>query len=776
MLDQSSDCNRRDLVMRSKKPFFLVASAVAASHMLPTATAAAESQMVLEEIIVTAQKRAQNLQDVPVSMTAFSAEMLDEARVISMADVASLTPNFSFLDTDDSKYSVARIRGVFGNVLSAGGIDQPTAVYVDEVYLSTSVAQQPDLFDIERIEVLRGPQGTLFGRNTIAGAISIHTAKPTDALTGYVESGYGNYNAMRLKGSVSGPLGERAAGRISALYNDREGYETNRVTGNDVNNRHDWGVRAALRVNPTDRLELNLATDFRKMDQGGRAMDTGGYNLDPAAPVGPGPGLLYLLGLAAADNDGFDRSVAVDFEGVEELDAWGASLTADLAFEGAALKSISAFRTHDFFQSYDLDITEADINRQGGPESVDGFSQELRLTSTGERKLDWILGLFYYNQKSHNEFNVDLRTTPDSLALVSFIEVLSGLPAGTLTSLPFGVTHTDGRVGLDSYAAFAHTTWHATDKLDLVLGGRYTYERKSVNYFQSSPIGNQVFGLEEIPFQHNSDNWSAFTPTAVLSYDWTDDVMTYATISKGFKSGGFSDIIGSLPDQSFRQEITWNYEVGFKTAFAGRKLVLNGALFQFDWQDQQGTLRVPQSGIGIDLLVESTIGDVRTRGLELELTALPFEGFGVGARLGLLDGEYTEVSPEALAQGGLRAGDKLQAVPDWSAGLSAHYGLPLGGIGQLRFGADYDYRDELLIAGASAGGSSTQEAYGLLNATIGFESADERWSVLGWGKNLTDEEYVTFQVADSLNNFVFQTLRHRIGAPRTYGVDVRYRF
>lgn len=756
---------------------WLSAAAAAAVFGQAAAQDLRSEPAVLEEIVVTAQKRRQNLQDVPVAVTAFTSEVLDGAHVVSMADVASMTPNFTFLDTDDSKYSVPKIRGVFGNVLSAGGIDQPTAVYVDEVYMSTSVAQQPELFDIERIEVLRGPQGTLFGRNTIAGAISITSAKPTEELTGYLETSYGNYDALRLKGTVSGPVGERSALRVSALYNDRDGYETNTLTGNDVNNRHDWGIRSALRIRATDRLELNLAADYRKVDQTGRAMDTAGYNMDPeTAPLGPGPGLLYLIGLAQTDDDGFDRRVTVDYEGVEEVDAWGASLTADLTFDGADLKSITAFRTHDFNQSYDLDITEVDLNRQGGPESVDAWSQELRLTSTGERSLDWILGLFYYHQKSHNEFNIELHTSPEALVLLDAINDLFGLPPGFVTGLPFGTTHTDGRVELDSYAAFAHTTWHATDKLDVVLGGRGTYERKSVEYFQSSPEGNQLFGLEEIPYQENADDWSAFTPTAVLSYDWTDDILTYASISKGFKSGGFSDIVGSLPNQSFSQETTWNYEIGFKTALLGHRLVLNGAAFVFDWLDQQGTLRVSQGGIGaVDLLMESTIGDVRTQGIELELSALPFTGFDLSMHFGMLDGEYRKVSPEAQ-EIGIQVGDELQEVPDWSAGLSAHYVRPLGALGQLSFGVDYDYRDDLLIAGPSAGGTSTQEAYGLLNATIGFESADERWSVLAWGKNLTDEEYVTFQTPESLDNFVYQVLRHRLGAPRTYGIDLRYSF
>ncbi|MBW2366976.1 MAG: TonB-dependent receptor [Deltaproteobacteria bacterium] len=753
---------------------------------------------ILEEVTVTAQKVEQKAIEVPISMTVLSAHAIEETHSMGLEDIATQTPNLSFMDTDDMKMSTPKIRGMYGNATSAGGIDQPTAVYVDEIYLNSSVAQQFNLYDVERIEVLRGPQGTLFGRNTVAGVISVHTKKATEEFGGYIEASYGDYNAMRFRGSISGPImKDRLYGKVAGVFFDREGYEKNSFTGGDLNAKHNWGLRGDLRFEATESVTLSLLADYRKVDQDGRAMDTGGYNQDPSTAFFglTGPGMLYqgsainnLLamimpgytfgGLAQIDADPNDRKILIDFTGKEELDAWGVALNVDVALKNMAFKSISSYRTHDFFQSYDVDATEVDFTHQGSPESVDAFMQEFRLTSTGNDKFDWITGLFYYHQESLSEYDAEIKDifSPELAPFGNAFNILFG---GALTGAPFGITHTEGKVTLDSYAAFVHGTYHVNDKLDIALGGRYTYEEKDIAYSQSSPLGNILVGLEAFPLQLNSDSWDAFTPKAVVDYSFTPDIHTYASVAKGFKSGGFSDYLGSLPDQSFEQEITWNYEIGLKASLLDRRIYFSAAAFWLEWFDQQGTLRLPPKESGaavVDVLKEATIGDIETKGVEIEILALPMQGLTVSAGLGILDSEYTDVTEEAALQEGLQKGDKVSAVPDWSLNFGAKYNFSLGDFAHAFVGVNGEYRDDLLIAGPTPNVEAVQKGYALINAQIGILSVTDRWRVIFWAKNIGDEDYITYQRGSEIDSLVFQALYNRLGAPRTFGVDVRYNF
>jgi len=771
-------------------------------------------EFVIEEIVVTAQKRTQNVMDVPISMSVFSSTQIEENHIMGLDDIASMTPNLSFLDTGDMKFSTPKIRGVDGNVLSGGGIDQPTAVYVDEVYINSSVAQQFDLYDLERIEILRGPQGTLFGRNTVAGVISVHTKKAPEEFEGFVEGSYGNYGSTRIRASLGGPIVEdRLFGKMSAVWFEREGYTTNTVTGEDANGKHNWGTRANLRFNASDDVTISITGDYRKVDQDGRALDISGYNVDPATAffgLGPafggldftGPGLIYqgsptnailqavlpgytYNGSATVDTDPFDRTVTQDFAGKEELDAWGIAVTTDVDFENMSLKSITSYRTHEFFQSFDLDATDADNTRQGGPEEIDSFMQELRLTSTSDGRFEWMTGVFYYYQDSVTEFNVEIRdpaVSADNAQLIPAIDqILSGLlgilPPGFLSAAPFGITHTEGKVKLNSYAAFANSTFHVSDRLDLTVGARYTYEEKSVDYIQTSPLGNVIFGLEDIPRQQNSDNWSAFTPTFIANYHWSPDVLTYASVAKGFKSGGFSDIIGSIPDQSFEQEITWNYELGLKAQLFDGRLNFSAAAFQLDWQDQQGTLRLPPKDGGVvDILQEATIGDVETTGIELEFVAIPMENLQLFGGFASIDKSYKAVTAVAAAQAGIAAGDDIATVPDYTLNLGGRLSILMGSRGDAFVSVAWEYRDDLIIDGTDPAVTNVQDGYGLLNASFGFYSSNDHFSIVAWGKNLNDEDYISFQRETSIDNFVYQALRHNLGPPRTYGIDLRYSF
>jgi len=585
------------------------------------------------------------------------------------------------------------------------------------------------------------------------------------------------------------------------VYFDREGYDENIFTGEDLNAKHNWGLRGDLRFEASDSLTLTLLADYRKVDQDGRAMDIGGYATADSAWQGlgfgiAGPGVFYqgsplaatidyffglggfYTGVAAVDTDPWDRKLSVNFAGEEELDAYGLALIVDVEFKNMALKSITSYRTHDFYQAYDLDGSEFELTRQGGPESVDAFMQELRLNSIAGEKFDWIAGLFYYHQESVNEFNITINNIfadPDLLLFGYFMDILMG---GALTGAEFGTTHTRGEITLDSYAAFVRGTYHINDKLDITLGGRYTYEEKDSDYFQSSPSGNIAFGLEEISRQINSGSWSAFTPAVIVDYSFTPEIHAYATYATGFKSGGFSDIVGSIPDESFEQETTTNYEIGLKAKLFDERMHLGVSVFQFDWDDKQGTLRLPPKSITatVDIMKEATLGDVQTRGFELEIMALPVRDLTLSGGLGIIKSEWTSVSQDAYDEG-MREGDSLEYVPEWSLNLGVKYDFSIGDFCRAFAGVNGVYRDDIYIEGNDPNVEAVQKGYALINAQLGFallSIAD--LDITFWVKNITDEEYITFQTSTSLDNLVSQVMYNRIGAPRTFGIDIRYNF
>lgn len=718
---------------------------VATLTLLPKQSLAQEFS--LEEIVVTAQKREQSIQDVGISITAFSQENLSNIGATGIADIARHTPGLNFENFTDLKLSGTVLRGINADTGSAGQ-DPSVGYYLDEVYLGPGVGANIDLFDVERVEVLRGPQGTLFGRNTIGGVVSITSKKPSETLEGYLEAGYGNYDQTRLKGSISGPLIDNLlAASFSAVYDDRDAYIDNKFRHADADGSHQKSARGALLFTPSENTEFLFSVDYRKVTQRSKSMETLRYNPD---------GIPAQLGVTP-NVDPKDRNVFSNYLGEERLEAWGGMLKTTIHFDGVDLVGVTGYREHDYFNLGDTDMGPLDLIRDGDPERVRRFTQELRLVSDNDSDLSWIIGLYYSDQDTNNISIIELRE--DLLGIF-------GLPQTVLAG------GSDAGMSAESYAVFASFSYQINDKFDVTLGIRQTYEKKSIDYRQIDFESELGFPLLGGSFTVKSeDDWNAVTPMLTMTYRIQEQIMAYGTISRGFKSGGFNDALGSGDGISFDPEYLMNYELGLKSSWFDQRVIANVALFYMDWEDIQLGTDNPDTPNIFDPFT-SNAGKAHSKGIEIEAQALVSENLTVGANLSVMEAEYDE--GEGVLAGGAEL-DKITQAPEYKLGLNIMYRHPIGDNYELTMRGDYIRQGESYLAVEYRDPYSKTDGYGLVNGRITLASKEGNWRLSLWGKNLTDEIYRVrhFDLFD--NPLVGQSLS-TLNAPRTYGAELRVDF
>lgn len=730
----------------------LLSTLIAAGGGLPFMTMA-ESSASFEEIIVTAQKRAQRLQDVPISISAFTTRNLENIGAESLEDIAFRTPNFSYQKSSDIKLMPATIRGVNGGV--SGGEDQAVAMYIDEVYLGTATAAQFDLFDLERVEILRGPQGTLFGRNTTGGAISFTTKKPTDDFHAIAAATVGNYNLVRLQGMVSGPIVEsKVAGKISAVYHDRGGLTDNVYLGEKTNDEHNWSVRGQLRFTPKDDVEFNLSADYREVRR------------EPTREILE-DNFLFQLGIPGldfvSDGDPENFSISQESPSVERLNAWGIALNGVIGFESFDLTSITAYREHEYFIEVDTDTTPILWAYDGDPEDQWQFSQELRLTSTTNGSFDWIAGLYYFHQYTDNQSFVRLgRDILDFLGFPSDVDLFA---------------RGNGKVKANSYAAYAQGTYHLNDKLDAIVGLRVSHDKKSINYEQTDETGG-VVGVVT-PFI-NSNSWTEVTGDATLSYKINKSAIAYVKGARGYKAGGFNDGLGSEDNPAFDPEYVWSFEGGVKSTLIQNKLVFNFSVFHMRWDDIQiaGFDTVEREGELVFGVFTGNFGKAKSSGFEAEFQAYPFEGLQFVGSLAYLDGKFTEGDPvdpnDPDAEPNIAKGNKLPLAPDWKFTLAAEYSHPVP-WGELSWQLEYTYTGDTELSSFGANGNNPLghvDPYSLLHARVSLDMKNGV-NIGIWVRNITDEVHATrFQ---DLNFPPIFSSFQALSEPRTYGIDLKVR-
>ena len=736
----------------------LVAAAGAAAIAPPALAQEVDRASGLEEIIVTAQKRAESAQDVPIALTVFDSSVLARANITRIEEIVMRTPNFTMMRVNVGEPQFY-IRGVGSNSDSAAG-DPTVGVFQDEIYVGRISGAAFDVFDMERVEVLRGPQGTLFGRNTSGGAVNFIPKRPEQDFYASAELSYGNYDAIDGRLVVNGGLTDSVAGRLSLSRRERSGFSENITTGADLDDEDNWSVRGQLLFTPSDSSRLLLGYDYVTDDSEGNArvpfpvFDTGqvgaANNLALAAlraiwPAGSDVRKSYSVPESFQERE--INGLTVRYENDASYGSWtvlGGWRDVQLSW----LEDLDGLKpfgfppvTPPFPQPYGWVLK----NRDEADEDAEQYSLEVRLTSPADARVFWVGGLYYFTE------TVD-RTE-------SFLTQFSLLPAagGDVTFVQ--------DVDSESYAAFGQITYPFTDRFSMTLGLRYTEDEKDARQIGRNNDPNDATpGIPLFPGQPYdvtaSDSWESTTGRFGVDYRTESGQLLYASASKGFKSGIFpsqNNVVQNVGVATPEEEV-WSYEIGAKTEWFDRTLRVNLALFHMDYEDLQLFRLDPQ--LRLFTFTEDTVN----QGAELEILAAPAEGLEVGLNAAYLKAEV---------DGGLNDGGELPRAPEHTLGAFAEYSWPVAGGGlsvRGEFKWTDDYRTEIPYYNDAANWRITEiESYALLDARAAYQLEGRNLEFSVWGKNLTDEEYPLHIIPFLGNGFSI------FAPPRTYGVSVGWK-
>ena len=788
--------------MRFTQVLCSTASAVVLAGLTPLTAQAQETDTpTVDSIVVTAQKREQNLQDVPVVVTAVGAKLLQDTGIKDIKDLTILTPGLIVTSTSSEASTTARIRGV-GTVGDNPGLESSVGIVIDGVYRPRNGVGFGDLGEMERIEVLKGPQGTLFGKSTSAGVINVVTKEPEFGFGANAEATIGNYEAHGLAASVTGPLfgTETLAARLYVGARERDGYN-DVITGKGPSDRDQdadqgfYTVRGQLLFVPDDNSTFKIIADYTKRNE----------NCCGAVQIRTGPtaGILGLVngGAAlAATADPYARVAYSNRGAPSTVEDKGVSLEGRIDLPWGELTSISALRNWRTDNGQDSDFTTADLayRVKDGTNSSEftTFSQELRLAGRTE-KLDWLVGAFLADEKLDNKANflygnnyeqylgrLLSRSAANPAGVPNFVAALLGRAPNTSFVGGQGLRDTY-KQRATTVALFTNNTWHVTDAFDLTAGLRYSIDKKDLDTYQTtsdggvacatalSPAGQAriagivgpanaatVIGNLCLPWanplfngrgtnQKRSDKeWSG---TVKASYRFSPEVFTYASYARGYKGGGFnldrtqssnglpSGAPGIVPikDTSFPAEFVDSYELGIKNTLFNRSVLFNITGFYQEFSDFQ-----LNTFLGTSFAVRS-IPEVTTKGVDVDfLWFTPVRGLSIQSGLSYSKTRYGDqpVPNDPTNALALLPGSQMSLAPDWSGSASLTYERPVGDSLKARFNIGAKYSSDY-NTGSDLFPPKVQKDYTVVNARIGLGSADERWTVELWGQNLLDEEY-----------------------------------
>ena len=686
-----------------------------------------QQDAVLEEVIVTAQLREQNLQDVPVSVTAFDGEDMENFRLFSLQDIARFTPGFTGSSFNSSN-PIFAVRGA-NNTFSQAGAGKPVGVFIDEVFIPRNSAANFDLFDLEQVAVLRGPQGTLFGRNVTGGALQITTAKPSlEKPELRLKLGGGNLEYIETAGLGSMPLSDNAAGKVSFSYKNREGYITDRFNDLDYNDIETLSIRGQLLFEISENLEVIASVDYTKDDTNSR-----GYTL-----------VSNSAGTDFSDNDGDIETAELDVPQEFDREIWGASLRAYWNLPLGTVSSVTAYRESDATEYYSLGAgavalptvaTQFIKNEVDEPEM---FSQELRFVSARGEMFDYILGFYYYNEDTDR--------------------IVDDLLLGISGFVTFVERSFDVNVDTESYAFYADATIHLFDTVDISFGGRYTNEDKEVTVDFTDlrrPTSNFLVTPQA--------DFDEFTTRVAINWRATENVNLFASRTEGFTAGGFNTETNSATaiNLGFNPETITAYEIGAKTQWLDDSLIFNITGFIQDFEDkQEGFFNVAERFFSIFNASEASMD-----GVEIEAVWYPADGLALNFSYSYLDTEYERF---VIPGGADFTGNRLQTAPENTVSAGFNYRRPVGDMGSLLLNASYSWQDDY-FTGASNSPDFLIDSYGLVNASVGFETNDGRWRISLWGNNLSDKEYVLIRGTSG-------AIGEYYGAPLTYGATLTFNY
>ena len=766
----------------------------------------------LDTLVVTAQSRDQSLQVVPITLSVVTGKMIDQIGANDLGDLDNFVPGL-VVSSDSPTQPKFAIRGISTDDFGVG-TDPAVGVYIDGVYSARSGGALLALDDVERVEVLKGPQGTLFGRNSAAGAVSIITNKPGDEFDGRVRLRWGNQGRRYFDGLLNVPTGEHGALRISALRNLSDGWLRDAGTGQTYGGDDNWATRAVYRWDASERTQLLLSWDHEVVDQLARP-SIGIVALPPA------PGLPEFPADPAHYLDPFSVPVFNDVVGNEESRRFdGVTLSISHSMEWAKLVSTTAWRGFNTVNREDEDGTNR-INLYfdtANREHNRSFYQEFKLSGANDRA-DWVAGASYYDEHARQASETNAYTDSIDTVLSHVVDV--GLPVYSLID---GFMHShgfpqnllggtwretmanDGR--FKAYAAFGDVIWHLNDRVNLTTGLRYTHDSKQFSWFNGPrqapeldatiaeldalgffqlnplfPLAREIFetdivfslppGVENQLIERRK-SWSDFSPRVVLDYRPHDHLMWFGSVTKGYKAGGFNSVeVGSL----FNNEDVWNYEAGFKSSFPDRRLTVNGSAYHYVYNDKQSIRLDPNSaGSGVPRYLIDT-ADEQAWGMEFESRWRPIDALGLQASLAYIDATYKD----KITATGVDLSGQATGEPRLSLSVGGNYRWQTE-RGDVEFALLHSYRgksrcnsDSQLQGNCSASPNfQTGAAQQRTDVRLGWTSPNQGWEMAVYGNNVFDKRYVTG--ISNLTTSVFGTAAASVTPPRTWGLEMTARF
>lgn len=675
-----------------------------------------------EEIVVTAQHRKQDIRDVPVSVTVVSGETIEREGIVSVREIARQTPGLTGSTFNESEPILA-IRGA-NNTFSQAGTSKPVGIFVDGVYISRNSGSVFDLYDLDQVQILRGPQGTLFGRNVTGGAIVVSTATPPfGPPVAKVDLGVGNYGGREARGLVGGSLGTSVAGKLSFTARQSDGYGVDRLSGTDQNDAENFGLRGQLSF-PIGRALGRVIAEWADDSNHGRTLST-------ISPAGA--------------SDGDIRTSEHGHPQRYERKMTGLSGHINVTSPLGEVESITAYRRTKTFEDFAFSSTAFSLLPRINPgfpfqqigvvrDNPKTISQELRLVSKRYGRFDYVAGVYYFDESMHRE-STTIR--------------LGGQTGDTLRDHTF-----DQDVATTSYAAYTDVHFALTSALDLNVGGRMTYETKNVqvDYIDRA--------LPNLSFQSDrfEESWSEFSPRVAVTWRASEAASFFGSVTEGFTAGGFNteEDTPSVIGRPFDPETLIAYELGTKTAWLANRLRVNLTLFHQDYENKQEGFLDPGFNFVIVNAAEATMD-----GAELEAQWRPTTASRVHATYSYLDATYDEFFIAHTNDD--RSGNFLPTSPKHSYSFGGDWRTPLFG-GEVAFGANYSWQDDY-FTGSENRQSFFIDAYSLLDANVSYTSPSSLWRVTLWGKNLTDEEYVLIR-----SDFGLGGVGEHFGAPRTFGL------
>lgn len=708
--------------------------------------------------VTTARKREEALKDVPISIEAFSGEDLFNTRKDNLEDLAAGLSNVNFAADSTSRSRIA-IRGIGPD--NTGSQGPGVGFFIDGVYQNSTSQMNTPFFDLERVEVLKGPQGTLYGRNSLAGVINFITPKPDNEFNAAIEAEVASFETRSIAGAVGGALiQDQLFGRVSVQHRTSDGPYDNVVTGEPAYPLESNQIRGRLVWQASPNLEFDLTGNHSTLD---------------------GAAFIYSQ---VADIQNLSENYAGDARSISNIMQDDVNLKATYSFENFDVRSLTSYYKQDWEYDVDADTGPANLLRVTDPVENTVWSQELRFLSTHDGPFQWLFGGEYADTQidSANEVTgpfIDFAFANAGGPGVPLNALYPSLPASGYGSGTYSQTNRE------LWAAFADVTYELNDKVELGFGLRYDSVEQDFGGVSTinNPIGTPLpQGIPSVlpgvippldgttPLADLETTQEEWQPKATVTVDWTDTFTSFASISKGFRQGGFNSIAAGTPQESWTGDIVWNYEMGFRWEDAAGRANLEGAVFFLDWQDATGTVIFGPGQVGV-----LNLGDAESTGVELSGAFAVNEHITLSGGAGLLNCEYVEANPSAQA---IFEGNQCLDSSEWTFNAASDFVHPLGDTG-------YDFTARVNVIGrgdtaialhnADEPSRRIQEAYYLTNLSLGIQN--EKYTLTVFADNVTDEQYATTLVTQEFGaNFGVQSDVAFLGQPATYGIRLRANF